>query len=244
MLEHGLAWSAAGGTYGYPRPYQVCPWDSDATSGPAFEWDDLFPANFKLLVRQFMNRPRRKKHQIHSRGYYDAIWRCMYDTIRRDPELSRCSSAREYVENVIQRTMWWKEVGWKIRDQAPTPNICFSSNDPLDDEVPTSTSKREGTLQPQATGQRKKSNIGSGSVSSSGGQGLIHQTHGETALSIPKATGTADRGEKSRRIGEKSSPIRISSSQSRTQMAVSLLITRRKEKTGQTCDRESRNDTG
>jgi hypothetical protein len=36
-LTHGLAWSAAGGTWDYPRPYQVCPWDSYAAEFPGYQ---------------------------------------------------------------------------------------------------------------------------------------------------------------------------------------------------------------
>jgi hypothetical protein len=66
-LPHGLAWAAAGGTWAYPRPYQVCPWDSDNTEYPGYEWEDLFPPTFPLMVRQFMNQHGRKEFQIHSR---------------------------------------------------------------------------------------------------------------------------------------------------------------------------------
>jgi hypothetical protein len=50
-LPRGLAWSAAGGTWGYPRPYQVCPWDSDNTENPGYEWEDLFPPRFSFMVQ-------------------------------------------------------------------------------------------------------------------------------------------------------------------------------------------------
>jgi hypothetical protein len=165
LLQHGLAWSAAGGTYGYPKPYQVCPWDSDNSPEPGFAWDDLFPGNFEFLVRQFVNKPGRKEYQIHSRGYYDAIWKCMCDAIRRDPELLRCPKVEDYVENVIKKTMWWEQIGWERYDTVTTNDACFSLNDPLDYEIPTPTSKREGAIQPQATGQRNRSNVGSGCAS-------------------------------------------------------------------------------
>jgi hypothetical protein len=42
-------------------------------------------------------------------------------------------------------------------------------NDPLDDDTSTTAFKRGGIIQPQATGQQKRSNIGSGAASSSVG---------------------------------------------------------------------------
>jgi hypothetical protein len=56
-LTNGLAWSAAGGTWDFPRPHQVCPWDSDTTEFPGYQWEDLFPPTFPFRVRQFMKAP-------------------------------------------------------------------------------------------------------------------------------------------------------------------------------------------
>jgi hypothetical protein len=88
-LTHGLAWSAAGGTWDYPRPYQVCPWNSDAAEYPGYHWGDLFPPTFPLRLRQFMRAPKRWVFRIHSMGYYNALWKRTRNSIRRDPDLMR-----------------------------------------------------------------------------------------------------------------------------------------------------------
>jgi hypothetical protein len=100
-LTHGLAWCAAGGTWDYPRPYQLCPWNSDATEYPGYRWGDLFPPTFPLRLRQFMRAPERWVFQIHSVGYYDAVWKGMCNSIERDPDLIRDPKIQAYVKNVI-----------------------------------------------------------------------------------------------------------------------------------------------
>jgi hypothetical protein len=124
-LEHGVAWSAVGRTFEYPRPYHVRPWDASATSAPAYDWDDRFPTNFKLLLRQFMNKPQQKIHQIDSRGYYNALWRCMYDAIRQDEDLSRCAPQSKNMWRKSSREPCGGGVGRRMQDQVPAPDTCF-----------------------------------------------------------------------------------------------------------------------
>jgi hypothetical protein len=97
-LTHGLAWSAAGGTWLYPRPYQVYPWNSDQTEYPEYQWGDLFPPNFVLKLRQFMREPDRAKFTIHTARYYNAIWMGMRNSIERDPALRGDPEIQDYVK--------------------------------------------------------------------------------------------------------------------------------------------------
>jgi hypothetical protein len=72
-------------------------------------------------------------------------------------------------------TLWRKQDGWKCSDTVPTDETSFLVNAPLDYDIPTTTVKRGGIIQPQATGQQNKSNIGSGAASSSAGRVRRHK---------------------------------------------------------------------
>jgi hypothetical protein len=186
-LTHGLAWSAAGGAWGYPRPYQVCPWDSDTTESPGYQWGDLFPLTFPLMVRQFMNTPERKAFQIHSRGCCNAIWRCTRDSVRRDPKLADCPRIQVYVLDVIVNTVWYKDVGRAYFNDVPSGETSFLMTDHLEDDTPTTNVKRGGSIQPQALGQQERSNVRSSAASSSKGQTKVFDPKtADTIVDRPK----------------------------------------------------------
>jgi hypothetical protein len=83
-------------------------------------------------------------------------------------------------------TLWRKQDGWKCSDTVPTDETSFLVNAPLDYDIPTTTVKRGGFIQPQATGQQNRSNIGSGAASSSAGQGSAPQTQDKATFASPK----------------------------------------------------------
>jgi hypothetical protein len=65
---------------------------------------DLFPPNFVLKLRQFMQEPDRAKFTIHTAGYYNAIWTGMQNSIKRDPALRGDPKIQDYVKKVIMNT--------------------------------------------------------------------------------------------------------------------------------------------
>jgi hypothetical protein len=51
-----------------------------------------------------MKAPERRIFHIRSRGCDDAIWKCVRDSIRRDPKLIGDPQIQAYVLNVIVNT--------------------------------------------------------------------------------------------------------------------------------------------
>jgi hypothetical protein len=198
-LEYAVAWSAAGGTFESPKPYRVCPWDSDSATGPACDWDGLFPKGFAPLLRQFVqNYPC----SLRSRRFYNTLWRRMCDSIRHDENLRSCPKIKVCVGEVVEKAMWWEKIGCNAFDLEATPATFFRMNEAIVLKSTTPTAKRGGAQQPQAVGRRKKRVAGK--------QGLIPGTSasssGVWSSAVPPPTsGTVDlvaHTGKSRRIGE------------------------------------------
>jgi hypothetical protein len=168
-LTHGLAWSAAGGTWQYPRPYQVCPWNSDESEYPEHEWGDLFPPTFVLRLRQFVWEPDRVIFNVHITGYYNAIWMGMQNSIKRDPALLGDPKIQDYVKKVIKSTQWCRDIGqFEDHDEHDINNSnSFRMTSRLEDSTSTTMVKRGGSNQPQAIGSQKKSKVGSSITPSS-----------------------------------------------------------------------------
>jgi hypothetical protein len=188
----------------------MCPWDSDNSTGPTCDSEDLFPTGFVPLPRQFVkNFPS----NIHSRGYYNALWRCVCDTIRQDVNLRSCPLIAVCVEEVIKETMWWEEIGRNIHALEPTPASCFEMDDAIVFKPTTPTSKRGGTQQPQAVGQRKKRIIGNHEVI----PGASVSSDGQWLPAVPPPTsatvGPVAHTREARRIGEASATVTESPTQ-------------------------------
>jgi hypothetical protein len=147
----------------YPRPYQVCPWNSDQTENPEYEWGDFFPSNFVLKLRQFVQEPDRAIFTIHTTGYYNAIWSGVRNSIKRDPALRGDRKLQDYVKKVIVNTQWRRNIG---HDEDRDKHVIDDSNSfrmdsHLEDSTPITMVKRGGSSQPQAVGSQKKSKVGS-----------------------------------------------------------------------------------
>jgi hypothetical protein len=161
-LTHGLVWSAAGGIWLYPRPYQVCPWNSDETEYPEYQWGDLFPLNFVLKLRQFMREPDRAKFNIHKTGYYYAIWMGMQNSIKRDPALRGDPKIQDYVKKVIKNAQWCRNIGqFEDHDKhVINDSNSFRMDSRLEDSMSTTMVQRGSSSQPQAIGSQKMSKVG------------------------------------------------------------------------------------
>jgi hypothetical protein len=162
-LTHRLAWSAAGGTWQYPRPYQVCPWNSDETEYPEHQWEVLFPSTFVLRLRRHMREPDRVRFNVHTAGYYNAIWMGMRNYIKRDPALLGDPKIQDYVKKVIKGTQRCRDIGqFEDHDEHDINDLnSFRMTGHLEDSMSTTMVKRGGSNQPQAIGSQKKSKVGS-----------------------------------------------------------------------------------
>jgi hypothetical protein len=108
----------------------------------------------------------------------------------------------------MKETMWWGEIGCNAYALETTPSTCFEMDDAIALEPTTPTTKRGGTRQPQAVGQRKKRIIGEqelmpGASASSCGPWL-------PAVPLPTSAtvGPVAHTGKSRRMGEASATVR------------------------------------
>jgi hypothetical protein len=110
------------------------------------------------------------------------------------------------VRDVIVNTIWCEQVWHTYSNDIPTGKICFLMTDRIEDDTPTANVRRGGAMQPQALGQQRRSNVGSGAASSSTGRTSTPQAQGEAKVFNPKTAGATI--DKSRRVGSRGSPKR------------------------------------
>jgi hypothetical protein len=84
-----------------------------------------------------MREPERWQSHVHSVGYYNALWKCVRNSIRRDPDLLRDPKIQAYVKNVIMNTMWYRDIGRFEDKEDINDSNSFLMTDRLEDATPT-----------------------------------------------------------------------------------------------------------
>jgi hypothetical protein len=91
-----------------------------------------------------MREPDSVKFNVHTTGYYNAIWKGMRNSIKRDPVLLADPKVQDYVKNVIMNTKWYRDVGQFEDNEDIDDSNSFRMTDRLEDATPTTVVKRGG----------------------------------------------------------------------------------------------------